>query len=95
MDAPAGVTQEEDHTHRISPPSFCGACLHFFREKHSAIHPFPSSTVKSSISNFVYPLGHGFLIYIFYCFERENPSSCDRTEIQTHVPTSDGFEVTD
>ena len=38
------VTQEEGHTggrsHRISPPSFCGACLDFYREKDSAI-PFP------------------------------------------------------
>ena len=38
-------------SHRIfNPPSFCGACLDFCREKDSAI-PFPSSTVKS---NFVY-----------------------------------------
>ena len=41
---PAGVTQEEGHTggrsHRIfNPPSFCGACLDFCREKGSAI-PF-------------------------------------------------------
>ena len=55
LDVPAGVTQEEGHTggrsHRIfNPPSFCGACLDFCREKDSAI-PFPSSTVKS---NFVY-----------------------------------------
>ena len=40
LDVPAGVTQEEGHTHRIShPPSFCGACLNFSREKDSAI-PF-------------------------------------------------------
>ena len=44
-DVPVGVTQEEGHTggrsHRIShPPSFCGACLNFSREKDSAI-PFP------------------------------------------------------
>ena len=24
---------------------------------------------------------------------RKNPSSCDCTEIRTHVPTSEGFEV--
>ena len=45
LDVPAGVTQEEGNTggrsHRIShPPSFCGACLNFSREKDSAI-PFP------------------------------------------------------
>ena len=54
-------------SHSIShPPSFCGACLNFSREKNSAI-PFPSSTVKS---NFVYqrfnrspPVGHLFLFF--------------------------------
>ena len=55
VDVPAGVTQEECHTggmsHRIScPPSFCGACLNFSREKDFS-RSFPSSTVKS---NFVY-----------------------------------------
>ena len=45
VDVPAGVTQEEGHTggrsHRIShPPSFCGACLNFSRDKDSAV-PFP------------------------------------------------------
>ena len=39
------VTQAEGHTggrsHRIShPPSFCGACLSFSREKDSGV-PFP------------------------------------------------------
>ena len=29
-----------ERPHRISPPSFCGACLHFSREKDSAV-PFP------------------------------------------------------
>ena len=32
--------------HRISPPSCCGACLNFNREKDPAIPFFPSSTVK-------------------------------------------------
>ena len=41
LDVPAGVTQEEGHTDRIShSPSFCGACLNFSREKDSAV-PFP------------------------------------------------------
>ena len=39
LDVPAGVTQGEGH--RIfHPPSFCGACLIFSREKELAI-PFP------------------------------------------------------
>ena len=38
----------EGKSHSIShPPSFCGACLNFSREKDSVIH-FPSSTVKSN-----------------------------------------------
>ena len=40
LDVPAGVTQEEGHTGIFNPPSFCGACLDFCREKDSAI-PFP------------------------------------------------------
>ena len=41
LDVPsAGVTQEEGHTGNSHPPSFCGACLNFSREKDSAI-PFP------------------------------------------------------
>ena len=39
VDVPAGVTQEEGHT-GFFPTSFCGACLHFSREKDSAV-PFP------------------------------------------------------
>ena len=40
LDVPAGVTQG-GRPHRIfHPPSFCGACLNFSREKDSAI-PFP------------------------------------------------------
>ena len=35
---------------------------------------------------------HFFLLSFF--FERKNPTSCDCTEIRTHVPTSEGFEVT-
>ena len=37
---PAGVTQTGGKSHRISPPSFCGASLNFSREKDSAV-PFP------------------------------------------------------
>ena len=37
VDVSAGATQE---SHRLSPPSFCGACLNLSREKDSAV-PFP------------------------------------------------------
>ena len=32
--------------------------------------------------------------FFFFFFVRKDPSSCDDTEIRTHVPTSEGFEVT-
>ena len=33
-------------------------------------------------------VGHFFFVCVW-----KNPSSCDDTEIRTHVPTSEGFEV--
>ena len=39
VDVPAGG-HPGGRSHRISPPSFCGACLNFSREKDSAV-PFP------------------------------------------------------
>ena len=48
-------------SHRIfNPPSFCGACLDFCREKDSAI-PFPSSTVKSNFWHFLF-------VFVFFQF---------------------------
>ena len=41
----------QPRSHRISPTSFCGACLNFYREKEFSL-AFPWSTVKS---NFVFP----------------------------------------
>ena len=54
--------------HRISPPSFCGACLNFNREKDTAI-PFPRR--PSSISNLVSPRinrSHYLLSMIYFIF---------------------------
>ena len=40
-------------------------------------------------------VGHDFFMYfLFLFFVRKNSSSCDCTEIRIHVPTSEGFEVT-
>ena len=59
-------------SHRISTPSFCGACLNFSREKDSAV-PFLRRPWKS---NFVYPriyrfpiVGHLFH-FILFCEEK-------------------------
>ena len=51
VDEPAGVTLTGGRSHRISPPSFCGACLNFSREKDSAV-PFP--LVDREVDFFVY-----------------------------------------
>ena len=89
LDVPAGVAQEEGHTggrsHRIShPPSFCGACLSFSREKDSAI-PFPrrprSRILCTTDLIVLHPSGVYFLF--FYFFSEKNPVFWDRA----HVPT--------
>ena len=72
-------------SHRISrPPSFCGACLYFSREKDSAI-PFPRRPLCRILCTndliVLYPLGIFILIFLF--FSEKNPVCRDRT----HVPT--------
>ena len=67
-------------SHRIShPPSFCGACLYFSREKDSAI-PFSEFCVLT-INNRSPPVGHFY--FHFLVFSEKNPVCRDRT----HVPT--------
>ena len=51
---------------------------------------FPSSTVKS---NFVYPRHNNRSPLVGHDV-REKPSSCDCAKVRTHVPTSEGFELT-
>ena len=74
-----------DHTggrsHRISPPSFWGACLNFYREEDSAA-PFPRRPRRRILCT------HELIVlhllgtrYVFIFFVRKNPSSCDCTEI--------------
>ena len=96
VDVPAEVAQEEGHTGFLHLPSAVLALI-FSREGHSRF--FTSSTVKSSFAykriNRSSLVGHFFLIYIpVYIFCEEIPSLCDCKEIRTHVPTSEGFDVT-
>ena len=35
-----------------------------------------------------------FILFYLFIFVRKNPRPCDCTEIRTHVPTSEGLEVT-
>ena len=66
-------------SHRIfNPPSFCGACLDFCREKDSAI-PFPRRPWSRILCT--PPVGHFY--FVFLVFSEKNPVCRDRT----HVPT--------
>ena len=97
MDAPARVTQEEGHTRLLHLPSAVHALVLIARRVQAYLTP---SSVKS---NFVYPrinrsplVGNAFFFSFFsyFVFARKQPSSCHCTEIRTHVPTLEGFEVT-
>ena len=82
MDAPAGVTQEEGHTgFLIHLPSAVLALIFLARR----IQPF-LSLVDREVEFCV--------LLVWHFFMRKNPSSCDDTEIRTHVSKSEGFEVT-
>ena len=82
-------------SHRICPPSSCSACLNFYREKDSAVdrNAEVSASTNQSLSH-----SHSsillLLLFIYLFWGGGNPRSYDCTEIQTHVPTSEGFEVT-
>ena len=91
VDVPAGVTQEEGH--RSYPPSFCGACLNFYCEKDSAVS-FPRQPWSRILCTNELIVLHLLRFFFFFFLLRKNPSSCDCTEIRTHVPTSEGFEGT-
>ena len=81
-------------SHRISPPSFCGACLYFSREK-DLVDPFPRrprSRILCTLYNDLIVL-HLLGIFIYLFFVRNYPSSCDDTEIRTYVLTSDDTEI--
>ena len=90
-----------ERSHRIShPPSFCGAARR--------IQPFLSLVDRkvefwctNDIIIVLHLLGIYILIYTVYIYiyiymflVRKSSSSCDCTRIRTHVPTSEGFEVT-
>ena len=67
----------EGRSHRIShPPSFCGACLNFSREKDSAI-PFPrrprSRILCTNDLIVLHPLGIFFFFFFFSFLVRKIP----------------------
>ena len=54
------------------PPSFCGACLYFSREKDSAV-PFPSRPCSRILCTNDFIVLHLLGIFIFYFLARKNP----------------------
>ena len=100
VDAPAGVTQEGGHTGSLHL-SFAVLVFIFIARR---IEP-SLSLVDREVEFFIYPriyhsplVGRDYIyrVYIYIhilLFVRKNPSSCDCTEIRTHVSTSEGFEV--
>ena len=92
MDAPAGVTQEEGHTGFLIHFPSAVLALFFIARK---IQP-PLSLVDREVE-FCLPTNESFSTcwaFFFFFFVKKNPSACDCTEIRTHVPTSEDFEVT-
>ena len=78
-------------THDFSS-TFLLRCLPYFFSREVFSRYFPSSTVKS---NFVHQrINHSPLVGHLLFYVKKNPKSCDSTGIRTHVPTSEGFEVT-
>ena len=93
VDVPAGITHEEGHTGFLHLPSAVLALIFLARR----ILPF-LSLVDREVKFCVLQINRsplvGHLFYLFICFVRRSPSSCDCIEIRIHVSTSEGFEVT-
>ena len=91
----AGVTQEEGHTGFLHLPSAVLALIFLVKRIQPLLFlvdrevEFCEQTIQpfSTCWTFFFPY-----IYIYYFFL--NPSSCDDTEVRTHVPTSEDFAVT-
>ena len=85
VDVPAGVTQEEGHIGFLHLPSAVLALIFLARRIQSFL-----SLVDREVEFCVPTNYRNGTCWAFFL----NPSSCDFTETRTHVPTSEGFEVT-
>ena len=91
VDVTAGVRQEEGHTGFLHLASAMLALIFLARR----IQPFIFLVDREvefcvlTISSF-----SATFFFFFFFFWSKNFSSCDDTEIRTHIPTSEGFEVT-
>ena len=96
-DVPTGITQEEGHTGFLIHLPSAVLVLNFLARR---IQPF-LSLVDGEVEFRVLLIerfhrsllvGH-FIHFLHFFLVRKNPSSCDDTEIRSHIPTSEGFEV--
>ena len=83
----SGVTQEEGHTGFLHLPSAVLALIFIARR----IQPF-LSLVDCDVEFCVQSFSTCWAFFFF--FLRKSPGSFDETEVRTHVPTSEVFEVT-
>ena len=90
MDLPAGVTQEEGHTELFIHLPYAVLAFMFLARRVQSFLSLVDREVEFLCANELTVL-HLLGIYIFV---RKNLNSCDCTGIQTHVPTSECFEVT-
>ena len=96
VDAPAGVTQEEGHTGFFLHLTSAVLALSFIVRR---IQP-PLSLVDREVE-FSVPTNKSFsacwacflflLLFFVVFLVRKNSSSCDCTEVRTHVPTPEGL----
>ena len=95
VDVPARVTREEDRTGFLHLPSAVLALISLARRIQPFIYLVDREVELCVLANLIvlHLLGTLFIcLCIYFC--GKNPSSCDHTEIRIHVPTSEGFEVT-
>ena len=100
MDVPTGVTQEEDHSGFLHLTSAVLALVFLARR----IQPFLSLVDReveccllinrSTLVGHIWAYTYIYIYIYIYILVRKNPRLCDCTEIRTHVPTTQGFEVT-
>ena len=91
MDVPAGVTQEESHTGFLHLPSAV-LVLIFLAGRIELFLSLVDREVELCLRSLL--VGHSYCLFFIFYLVRKSPSSCYDTEIRTHVPTSEGFEVT-
>ena len=84
-DVPARVTQEEGRTGFLHLPSAVLALIFLARRIQPSV-PFPRRPSSRILCTNELIVLH---LLLFFCGEK-----CDYTGIRTHVPTSEGFEVT-